>query len=108
MSIVVSNVYPVTLWTFFYQKFDNIRSAVNEINYGDIHSIYGKGQWETLTGYLGPTKDKELSVFLPEERDSTVVMIYIYAPDFLCKLNTTKIKDISMQTNYVNVIGAVH
>ena len=36
----------------------DIESSLNEECYNDIHFINGKGQWETLTGYLGPTANK--------------------------------------------------
>ena len=36
----------------------DIDSSLNEENYDDLHFVNGQGQWETLTGYLGPKKDK--------------------------------------------------
>ena len=36
----------------------DIDSSMNEENYDDLHFINGEGKWETLTGYLGPRKDK--------------------------------------------------
>ena len=36
----------------------DIDSSLNEESYDDIHFINGKGQWETLTGYLGPKTNK--------------------------------------------------
>ena len=34
----------------------DIDSALNRDNYDQIHYINGEGQWETLTGYLGPKR----------------------------------------------------
>ena len=36
----------------------DIHSSLNEECYNDIHFINGKGQWQTLTGYLGPNTNK--------------------------------------------------
>ena len=36
----------------------NIGSSLNEECYDDIHFVNGKGQWEMLTGYLGPKTNK--------------------------------------------------
>ena len=37
----------------------DIDSSLNEECYNDINFINGKGQWETLTGYLGPKTNKD-------------------------------------------------
>lgn len=33
-------------------------SAIDENNHYDLHFLNGEGKWKTLTGYLGPKKDK--------------------------------------------------
>ena len=36
----------------------DIESAINEQSYDDLHYVNRQGNWETLTGYLGPKSSK--------------------------------------------------
>ena len=40
----------------------DIDSSLNEECYDDMHFINGKGQWKTLTGYLGPKTNKNTKI----------------------------------------------